>query len=939
MNELSGLSGAHVYRGSWRRDFDSTSYANASNVEATSQSPKALHGYVYPSLTNPAAQPSVTVLIHQDNTNTNTTDIWDATAGVVRATHGMSTQPAIFQNINGRCFTGDGFAEALVLDDRTPAIHAQKNQNLGIGTPQQPMGLATTAFDANVVPDGAAYIYNGSKYINHPDPNSMLGTILAADLSVTCSIIDAGMTTMYNGGAPMGVAAAFANATSSNTTPFATPGTGISITSGTSVVTLVGGAWPAGFQYAGLSINFNGFSYVILATGNGANTIFDIDGNGSVAPNTTAYILGVYDGPTLTNVPYTITGCQLWLVGNPLSTLAIVNTNSAATPPGFAFGYSQATNANLVQVKVRVKTAANFFRNLGNISLGPTGGGGLAGVTTGPTYAYAWYDTETGHMSNISPLYQVPKPTALGANGWGDFSNTTPFFPIDPGSISYPDQPTDGIRFSHIVFFRTLSTPGSSTLYPIGSLNPFVGKVHPGSASTRGSWGSSMYHGWMGAPNNYLAEPLLAPNTGPNYWYDFSSDSDLILTGGFRAPQFTNSKPMVSLRGGATQPGYPYLMAYWDRRLWIVNTQEPDKLAFSCDDAQCPLGIPEESFPPTNFLRMTSVDARGMGLRTVGDMLLLTTERWAYIVAGNNESNYRLMKVSAAMPGVGTYQMDEFPTYSGAEGEPATLFYLGRDRVVYQWTVGGQVVPISQPIQSSLDTALSKGDSSLVYYQSSRVHCVSAWGRRLVVVQLPLGGAMSIWDIDNRVWCTTSATDDSGAVNTNFPAPMTSVYGLNVPVNELYAIFNGTNGNVVVRSWVRDDVATCTDSMSISTFPLSFDGKKTRKQVVAVNLHATAGSYKLQAEPNESLTLITPQSTFAAYPDSLDSIYGANPQPYEGSGVQDSVVMAGQFYSDGTPLVGYRFRFFINRFDTSPCRIFAIDIGYIDMETPGEGDP
>ena len=223
-------------------------------------------------------------------------------------------------------------------------------------------------------------------------------------------------------------------------------------------------------------------------------------------------------------------------------------------------------------------------------------------------------------MSNISPLYQVPRPTAIG--NYVDFANITPFFQIDPGSISYPTYP-DSLRFSHLMFFRTLSTPGTSTLYPIGSLMPYVGKVHPAGTATRGSWNPSTFRGWMGLPNNYTAAP---PGEGdgtpgvavvpPNYWYDFSSDEDLILSGGFRAPQYTNEKPMVLLRGGVTQPGKVMHQGYWDRRLWVVCTQEPDKIMFSCDEAQCPLGVPVESFPPTNYLRIPSVDGRVLGMKT-----------------------------------------------------------------------------------------------------------------------------------------------------------------------------------------------------------------------------------------------------------------------------------------------------------------------------------
>jgi hypothetical protein len=458
--------------------------------------------------------------------------------------------------------------------------------------------------------------------------------------------------------------------------------------------------------------------------------------------------------------------------------------------------------------------------------------------------------------------------------------------------------------------------------------------VHPGSASTRGSWNPNTFHGWSGLPNNYVDAPPLGAS--PNYWYDFSSDSDLLLAGGFRAPQFTNGKPMVLLRGGIEQVGYPYAMAYWDRRLWLVNTQEPTKVAYSCDEAQCPLGVPEESFPPTNYLRIPSVDGRVIGMRTIGDMLLITTERWAYVIAGNNESNYRLMKVSAYMSGVGTYQMDEFPTSTGLEGEPTTVFYLGRDRIVYQWTVGREAKPISQPIQDSLDSRLT----SLVAYQQSKVHCVSAWARRFVVVYpYSSPSVMYVYDIDNQIWSSSTPKD-----SVNFdPNPVggsiafTSVYGLNVPVNEIMAFSNSASG-IVVRSWVRDDTAFASGDFALTTFPMNFDGKKTRKQIVAANIHASSGTWSLSVTTNESAATTTPLTAFAAYPDPLYSVYGPTPAPVDGAGSQDSVLMAGQFYANGAPIVGYRFQFYVTRTDAAPGRVYALDIGYIDMEEQAEGD-
>jgi hypothetical protein len=104
-----------------------------------------------------------------------------------------------------------------------------------------------------------------------------------------------------------------------------------------------------------------------------------------------------------------------------------------------------------------------------------------------------------------------------------------------------------------------------------------------------------------------------------------------------------------------------------------------------------------------------------------------------------------------------------------------------------------------------------------------------------------------------------------------------------------------------------------------------------------VNIHATAGTRNLVTTVNESTTMTT-TVPFAAYPDPIDSIYGPLPSPVDGATVQDSVVMTAQFNTDATPIVGYRFVFSLNRLDTTPGQVFAIDIGYKELEDPGEGD-
>ena len=1107
MNDTRTTQYFHVYRGRWAKDQDTLPLAGITNDPTGVNG--SLHTYIYPSLIDPSANPSSTVLGHHVNISGGVFQnrYWDFTHGTTRDTHpGSNTSPnavpATWLNINGRCFAADGAREGFIMDDRTPAIHAQPNQTLGIGVPTQPLSqvgqtalqaAASLPADPNVTPWGTGYIHLGSVYLNHPNPNNQLGTILAGE-TVKPFVIDPGMTTMYAyaGGPPLNaMGAVVGSPLTSNTTTFTATGT-ISITQGTSVVTLAGGTWPAGFQYAGLSINFNGYSFVILDTGDGATTIYDINGNGSVQANTVAYILGVYDGPTLAGIPYTITGCQVKLTVT--SNISIVNTNSAASPPGFAFGYSQSTNSNLVQVLVEAKRTNGLYRNLGNISLGPVGalalhvihdgimpkdsfilnsasgnflptdvgqtivldkaesgtgtllvttiseykspsqvwlvaeqgtgaalavpvaiwgpkiigvgdasmgalsndltspsnpwssgnvgdtiiiqaagaGGNallttiasfvnaghvtttapsvgaittlqaywqdaLAGTTTGPTYAYAWYDPETGHCSNITPIYQVPAPVAIGT--YSDFSNLTPVFGVDPGSISYPQQSTDGIRFSHILFFRTLSTPGASTLYPLGSLNPFVGKVHPGGASTRGSWNPGTFTGWMGLPNNYLAEPLLAPNTGPNYWYDFSSDSDLLLSGGFRAPQFTNDKPRVLLRGGAIQAGYPYAWAYWDGRVWMANTQDPSVIQFSCDNAQCPLGLPEESFPPTNILTLPSTDGRVVAIRTLGDMLLVTTDKLAYTIAGNNESNYRLLRISTRMPGTGYYQMDEFS--SDLEDTPAILYYFGRDGSFYEWIPGSSCTDISGPVSDIIKPFAA----SYAAYATVHVHCGNVAGRRVAIftasgnpTNLPL-----IFDIDNRTW-TTGEVDDGTTFASNLMQTANLCFetltGTDPPVMELFSVKRPFQQDITVRRWLGDNPTHSTTPAVLATFPLNFDNTKTRKQLCMVNAHVSGGTATCKVDVNEVAGSTVSMGTYAAAGDALYSIYGAGAVPVDSATAEDLVTLTAQFNpANGAPPVGYRFVVTVTGTATTAQDVYAIDVGFKDYLEPGQVDP
>jgi hypothetical protein len=171
---------------------------------------------------------------------------------------------------------------------------------------------------------------------------------------------------------------------------------------------------------------------------------------------------------------------------------------------------------------------------------------------------------------------------------------------------------------------------------------------------------------------------------------------------------------------------------------------------------------------------------------------------------------------------------------------------------------------------------------------------------------------------------------------------MTTVYGLDPPVNELFSDKSGAS--TIVRSWIRDDGAVqpvdAPPYHYIYTFPLNFDGLKTRKQIEMVNIHVSAGvgaNWTCYASVNEGSGVT---STFGVYPDILESIYAFGAVPIDSSNAADLVVMTAAFNTNNAALVGYRF---ILGLQTScmvaPTEVYAIDIGYQDWQEPGEGDP
>src|SRR5512139_2100553 len=115
VNDTRTTHGVHVYRGRWRRDYKSqtpsTAYGGPAAGNAT---PLSLHVYNYPSLTDPSAPQSATILGHMSAGAAQT--YFDFTNVVARNTHVANAVAATFLNIDGRCFIADGAREGFIAD-------------------------------------------------------------------------------------------------------------------------------------------------------------------------------------------------------------------------------------------------------------------------------------------------------------------------------------------------------------------------------------------------------------------------------------------------------------------------------------------------------------------------------------------------------------------------------------------------------------------------------------------------------------------------------------------------------------------------------------------------------------------------------------------------------------------------------------------------------
>ena len=936
INDTRQTLNVHVWQDSWRSDYAGFGggaakcyFPDVSSKDADSGVALALHGYTKYSTTDVSATPMTEMLGHNSVTvggvpsgyiwNYSSYTDWTVLPGPVFSWNintvcaASPTHPAVFTNIGNRCFIATGIGECMIYDS-SAGLDVFGNGSgqphtypLGVGAPT----AAPTIAPADVTNQTTGWVHIGSKYISDPDPNSGLGTIAdpTADIEIRADGITwsgANRVTFYG-----------------KTTTFSTAGLSVSIANGSNIArfdTSGGGSLPTGGGWIMLTLTVNGRSFIMQAFGN-------------MAPAETP-ALGVLEAR--------------------LSDFYTQGTQNAADPPEWDPAYDinyqpftvtgvRYTMKNTVS-GLDVTWASGVYGVATPQATVINAGGQLTWDTTPPSYAYAWYDPITGHVSNISPIF-APTSTSVADSGVK--------INVDSGSsISYPPDPAitpsqkSGTnpfpRWTHILFFRTLMS-GGSTLYPIGSLQPYITDPNDPTIVRDNPE-------WKGLPNPLAGLNSFPPVTTGNYLRDDTRDANLLVSGALRAPQFTNGKPSI-IQNGAESILWPTTVAYWDGRLWMAAVQDPSAIHYSCDRTQCPFGIPEESFPGTNVLHIPAADGRICGMKLIGEHLLVTTERWAYTVAGNNESNYRLIRISTRMGGVGNYQMDEF--VSDVEGGGAIVVFVGTDSKVYAMPLGGQATWISKEIQTYLDTA------QLYFrrpYARVRVHCMNIMGRRMALVTIPNGSAGTngktfIYDFDQKVWTEHTIKNNDGTGNMGMNTAFATVPNDTQVTSEVYAMpwAASTPKTINVWQWFSQLYPTGMPSGYVRTFPLTFDDHKTRKEVKFVRIYVSqfppaSGGY----ESWRCTVAVDSATTYGpvAFVDELDDAYKMvgdysvdTPGMGHGLGAKELIVPA-PMLTGGPPLIGYTFDVTITfpDFSAQTYRLYKTQIGWATA-SDGQVDP
>ena len=687
---------------------------------------------------------------------------------------------------------------------------------------------------------------------------------------------------------------------------FSAPGTATAA-GGTNQVT-INAAWPAGGQYNGLAITI----------GVDVGTVVAYSTNGGVTTVTLAANMPAHAGAA-----YTITGTQLQL-------------NGAIT----------ANTAWSMSVKLH--------------------SGVLAWTGAGPKYAYCWYDSITGHISNASPIITVTETNQSFVNV--KLAIDAPGGSWAPGSGTYKL----GARFDTVWVFRT-QLNGGSVLYPLAKV------ARPTSGA---------------AVLNYT---------------DNNADSVLLINGTLQAPLVTNNRPQLnqtftgsalfihgsSFAGGTLFKIQPYSMAGWtltftdiaaatwtatilsntsttltltgnlpggvtdgtynftatvtngpvglahiasfDGRMWGSPTEDPSLLMYSGDLVQIPFGVPEECWPSTNRIRIPSQDGKITGIKVVSNVLLILTARYAYYIAGSNENNYRLVRYSTTMYGANEYTVDEMPGES--ENDASAIAFIGNDKRVYVMAPGYGSKCISEPVNDYMKTMFPNNTNPMPY-GDARLKFASINGRKLIIVSSQTANLALLYDLQRGIWSRAQMTFP-GFPGQNAPQSMATIYGGSTstyrPVDEIAAMGGG------VYSWLRDDFTNfATTTAFLTTFPLDFGSKKLKQlDFLRIYVSDPAGIYPAVGW-NASVT-VDEKTQYSLppgyYQDEIFSEQDHLSTPLDSATGRELITY--RAFSGGVTadqaIAFHRAQFTINwPSTTAPLDLYRIDIGYTELPDDGE---
>jgi hypothetical protein len=321
----------------------------------------------------------------------------------------------------------------------------------------------------------------------------------------------------------------------------------------------------------------------------------------------------------------------------------------------------------------------------------------------GPSYAYAYYNPTTGHISSVSPVLTISEPTISDVR-------------VKLSGIQLTNDP----NYTRVVIFRTAFDTGGNLL-PL-KLNPSHG-------------GTATIDNTVGSAGRYMIENT---STGTVTYVDFVSAGLGAILGPVQAP-LQNDPPPPDIR----------YMAFWDQRVWVVPASARYRLQFSGNASQIELGVPEESFPANNFRDVSSDDGFITGLKVVGTSLLVCTERYLYFVSGGSSAaDYRLERISTRGSGVDQYAIDEHPGDSSTQS--ASVIYVSRDKRLWRQYPGGRVEDFGWPIQDKLDT-INLNLKKPVILRVAQVG--KSWLLVLAIRELatPRYGYL-FYDFDEQVW-------------------------------------------------------------------------------------------------------------------------------------------------------------------------------------------